>query len=478
LLLPLAKVNMPPPSKTNDAILGMVIVPVPTSPTTIESSSSSSSSSSFDRSQHLPPAPPILVETVHESKQRKRKSVRLLLLLLVISVATATAALALVLAVRIANNKSNQNIADSSTDIQGPYPSVILSPTLAPFESFTPAPSAGGLRSTRAPTRSFFQGPDQPPSVVESNPEILHSTVHGQVEIMSSPSSSTTASAAECAAVPSPPPFEGKKGAAFTLRDEGLNGSWTENLPKVVALNPYWNYGWGLEIIDQQPDNIEFVPMMWGGKNPNRVQQKLTRKLLPHIESGKVKRLLGFNEPDKAEQSNMNTTDALESWPILESTGLPLASPSCAQPAGEWMKEFMSIADERCHRLDWIAVHWYGGANIDAFKRAMQNIYVMYGSRRPILITEFAPADWTAKTPVENKWSQADVLGFMKQALPWLEETDWISGYAWFSFQKSSAAGSSSALFDDQGDLTACGRFYASVRTNNPAGDQTINVNE
>jgi hypothetical protein len=420
------------PSKTNDGILGMTIVSIPTSPTTVESSSSSSASvsaSSLGQSQNLPPTPPL--ETAYGSKwQRNKASFRFFLLFLVVSVATATAALAIVLAVRLTNNNKNSNIAGSTTSIEGSYPSSDrLSPTLAPIEMVTPVPSAGVLLGR--PTRA-------------------------------------------CAAVTPPPPFEGKKGAAFTLRDEGLKGSWVENLPKVVALEPYWNYGWGLELIDHQPDNIEFVPMVWGGRNPDRVQQKLTMKLLPLIESGKVKRLLGFNEPDKAAQSNMNTTDALEAWPILESTGLPLASPSCAQPAGRWMVEFMSIAEERCHRLDWIGVHWYGGANVEAFKRAMQNIYELYGSRRPLLITEFAPADWKAETPAENKWSQADVLDFMKQALPWLEETAWIAGYAWFSFDTSSAAGTSSALFDEQGALTACGRFYASVRTSNPAGDQTI----
>lgn len=432
-----SQVKMLSPSKTNDDILGMSIVPFPTTPTTLESSSSSSASSSsssassLGQSQNLPPALPIDTADGGSKGKRSKTSFRLFLLFLLISVVTSTTALAIVLAVRLAYNKTDPNIADSTTSVQGPYPSDRLSPTVAPALEMSkpaPAPSAsGGLRSPRG-----------------------------------------------CAALPMPPPFEGKKGAAFTLRDEGLNGSWVENLPKVVALDPYWNYGWGLELIDQQPDNIEFVPMVWGGRNPDRVQQKLTRNLLPLVESGKIKRLLGFNEPDKAEQSNMNTTDALASWPILESTGLPLASPSCAQPAGKWMVEFMSAAEDRCHRLDWISVHWYGGANAGAFKQAMQNIYELYGSRRPLLITEFAPADWKAETPAQNKWSQADVLGFMKQALPWLEETDWISGYAWFSFETSSAAGTSSALFDEQGALTACGRFYASVRTNNPSGDQTI----
>ena len=53
------------------------------------------------------------------------------------------------------------------------------------------------------------------------------------------------------------------------------------------------------------------------------------------------------------------------------------------------------------------------------------------------------------------------VLAFMKEALPWLEEQEWIVGYAWFPFPITSSHGTSSALFDLNGNLTACGEFYA-----------------
>jgi Glycosyl hydrolase catalytic core len=79
-----------------------------------------------------------------------------------------------------------------------------------------------------------------------------------------------------------------------------------------------------------------------------------------------------------------------------------------------------------------------------------------------------------AKTVQENPISRATVLNFMKQALPWLEAQPWIAGYAWFPFGITQAVGTSSALFNEVGELTAAGRFYASLRAETPQGDQTI----
>jgi hypothetical protein len=44
------------------------------------------------------------------------------------------------------------------------------------------------------------------------------------------------------------------------------------------------------------------------------------------------------------------------------------------------------------------SVHWYGGANVDAFKQAMQNIYELYGSRGTTFDYKTAPADLGAET--------------------------------------------------------------------------------
>jgi hypothetical protein len=128
------------------------------------------------------------------------------------------------------------------------------------------------------------------------------------------------------------PPLPGKRGAAFTLRDEGQNGSWVQNLPKVIKLKPYWNYSWGTKRIAQQPNDIEFIPMLWTGNNAQGLQSAIDNNLLPQIQSGHAKRLLGFNEPDNPTQANMLVETALSVWPQLEQTNLPLISPSCWHP--------------------------------------------------------------------------------------------------------------------------------------------------
>jgi hypothetical protein len=102
----------------------------------------------------------------------------------------------------------------------------------------------------------------------------------------------------ECLPPLPPPPLPGKKGIGFTLREEGMLGSWVENIPKVVALNPYWNYSWGSKRVEAQPDNIEFVPMLWGAWGETGFINRIVSDIYPQIQSGQAKRVLGFNKPD------------------------------------------------------------------------------------------------------------------------------------------------------------------------------------
>lgn len=279
----------------------------------------------------------------------------------------------------------------------------------------------------------------------------------------------------------------GKKGACFTLREPGSKqgGSWNENVKKVTALNAYWNYSWGSRLTPVQPRDMEFVPMIWGGSSEQELRERLMREVLPMVRRGRVKRLLAFNEPDKDKQANMPYEQALALWPTLERLGIPLASPAPANPegikdpsaqgvAGTWLRDFMREADERGYRVDYIAVHWYGGLNAEAFKNKLKRIYEMY-DKRPLLITEFAPADWRTDGDIkQNRHTPEGVLAFMKDVLPWIERQDWIYGYSWFSFGTDSPYGTSSALFFDDGSLTAAGRYYRSVTTDNPDGNQSI----
>ena len=268
-----------------------------------------------------------------------------------------------------------------------------------------------------------------------------------------------------------PPPLPGKRGACLTMRDEGRKGSWVENIPRLISLDPYWSYSWGNNKVAAHPSNVEFVPMLWGAKQD--VASTVTRI----IAEQSPKRILGFNEPDKQEQSNIPVERAVQEWtggfiPSVEGTGVSLVSPSPAAPAGTWMQSFMDapgVGDS----IDWVGVHWYSHPNFTNFKQRMEEYHAAYGNR-PLLITEFAVADWNAQSAGGNRHSPETVLAFMKQALPWLEATPWIAGYAWFSFAPDFIPGAPSALFTEDGSLTTLGQYYASVRTDRPEGDQSI----
>jgi hypothetical protein len=280
----------------------------------------------------------------------------------------------------------------------------------------------------------------------------------------------------------------GKKGIGFTLRaaEADKPGNLEQNLARILALDVAWNYSWGSQVVAGQPASSEFIPMSWGAWGEAGLKRNLDQQVRPEIEAGRVHRFLGFNEPDKKDQANMSYENALRYWPLLETLGVPLVSPACANPegiddpsaqgvSGTWMRDFIREVDARGLRVDYVGVHWYGGPQgPQGFKDKLQRIYERYG-KRPLLITEFAPADWkTGGDITKHRHTPAQVLTFMKDVLPWLESQDWIAGYAWFPFNANSPQGTSSALFHEDGSLTACGRYYRSVTPANPQGDQSI----
>jgi hypothetical protein len=68
----------------------------------------------------------------------------------------------------------------------------------------------------------------------------------------------------------------------------------------------------------------------------------------------------------------------------------------------------------------------------------------------------------------------------MKRVVPWLERQDFVAGYSWYDFDPTSGPGGVSSLFHGRAskNMTALGRFYASVTTQNPMGDQSIQVDD
>jgi len=244
-----------------------------------------------------------------------------------------------------------------------------------------------------------------------------------------------------------------KKGFCYATKSDP---NWSERLTK---LNAHWFYTWGPELPSSPPEGIEFVPMIWGKQSAKN--ESLLGKLTSQYQAGEISALLGFNEPDQAKQANMSVEDVLDAWPALMELGIPLGSPGCVHPDRDWMKDFMKGVEERKLRVDFVCAHSYGGPNAKGLINRMKQVYEMFG--RPIWITEFAVGDWAAADVSENKHSPEVVAKFMKEVIPLLNKSQFVHRYAWYSAKLDNRALGTSALFDDEGNLTDLGKLYSKL---------------
>jgi hypothetical protein len=113
-------------------------------------------------------------------------------------------------------------------------------PALAPTTTTSTGSTTGVPTVMDTSTRTLAPTPEQS---LDPNTSPLPTTVPSRNSAVY-----TGTRPADCPDLPSiAPPLPGKKGIGMSLRPEGSekaskNESWIENLPKLVSLNPYWNY--------------------------------------------------------------------------------------------------------------------------------------------------------------------------------------------------------------------------------------------
>ncbi|QTN33433.1 glycoside hydrolase family protein [Akkermansiaceae bacterium] len=224
----------------------------------------------------------------------------------------------------------------------------------------------------------------------------------------------------------------------------------------IGSLDVGWHYNWTGKWQGKDIKGVPFVPMIWG-KTPWALAA--IKEVRVAKSRGDSSPLLGFNEPDGKSQANMSVEESLDLWPQLEKTNRRLGSPVTVHADNEWMQAFMKGADERGYRVDFVCVHWYGGTDADKLVNLLERIHKLYG--KPIWLTEFAPADWKAKTRKDNEIKPAEVLDFMEEALPKLDKLEFLERYAWFSSLPDHPKLGPSALFNADGSLTPLGEAYA-----------------
>jgi hypothetical protein len=214
-----------------------------------------------------------------------------------------------------------------------------------------------------------------------------------------------------------------------------------------------WYYSWYID--PGAPVDAEFVPMIAHGKDANSWYYDRIMKLK---DAGKVKCLLGFNEPDRKapEGGDISPEAALDAWPLFEKTGLRLGSPAVAfdDIGKKWLAEFMAGVKTRNRRIDFLAVHWYGDvSNPNAARNFADWLNQLHHSyKKPIWITEFAGLNWGW---IHHDVTAQDNIRFLSELLPELEKTSWIERYCWFSSEQAS-------LFSDKQrtQLSRLGEVY------------------
>ncbi|MFC6014641.1 sigma-70 family RNA polymerase sigma factor [Plantactinospora solaniradicis] len=216
-----------------------------------------------------------------------------------------------------------------------------------------------------------------------------------------------------------------------------------------------WYYTWSTHHQGiSTPSGVDFVPMIWGRDNVD------SRSIAQAKSAGPY--LLGFNEPDMAGQANMSVDEALGLWPKLAATGSTLGSPAVAfggATAGGWLDRFMSGAKSRGYRVDFIALHWYGGDFVTAnavsqLKQYLQAVYQRY--RLPIWLTEYALIDFSdGKVRFPSQQQQA---AFVTASTKMLGGLSYLHRYAWFGLPATDK--DLSGLFRTGTQPTAVGRAF------------------
>ncbi|WBB73650.1 sigma-70 family RNA polymerase sigma factor [Micromonospora sp. WMMD1128] len=220
-----------------------------------------------------------------------------------------------------------------------------------------------------------------------------------------------------------------------------------------------WYYTWGTQHPGiSTPRGATFVPMIRSAENVNAADLARARSAGPY--------LLGFNEPDLPEQANMTVEQALDLWPRLMATGSKLSSPAVAwggaDPQG-WLDRFMAGAEARGHRVDFIALHWYGAdfttaAAVNQLRQYLQAVYQRY--RKPIWLTEFALIRYDGGRQIFP--GQAQQAAFLSAATAMLGQLPYVQRYAWFGLPATDR--DRSGLFSDGTSATAIGRAFQAAR--------------
>lgn len=372
--------------------------------------------------------------------------------------------------------------ADPTAGTEGPPPAdasvPVNSPPLNPDLSVPPAPAATAATSAAVGNASGNVNPvpvgatptlpgapvASPSTVLGGNPGILAAGVQNNA------GANGTASAlpgATPSGVPGTTAPNSKRGFSFPAQE-----------PDTTPMSQFfgtgslvsWWYNWSKDNSSATPTpNAEFVPMIWGPKSlSDDGQQGAAASTAPLVAQGS-NLVLGFNEPDQAGQTGagMDAATAAGLWKTMVDKGRQ-ANPNLqfASPASDhaWLQQFMAAICPSglagcTYAPNYLAVHSYV-LDAQAFIQAITAWHTEYPTL-PIIVTEFACAATGQQATLDQ------VNTFMDATTKWLDTTEYIYRYAWFTATRDAnkmfGVSPANSLIDATGALTALGHKYAGL---------------
>lgn len=272
-----------------------------------------------------------------------------------------------------------------------------------------------------------------------------------------------------------------------------LGSHWTCQDAVALGLDDSWFYTWqmnpsqygkcGYDVVTKKLV-AEFVPMVNG---VGQTQHYMTDAVKRHWNETNVHYLLGYNEPDSGNGKHNHPHEAKPAiaaadWPLVQKVAeqfnppLELVGPAVASGSesggkdawddngrSTWYDDFFGncthvVKDCDPSKIKYIAMHDYHG-NVTGLKRRIEGAFKRYGERK-IWLTEVAITKW-GQPP-----SRAAQDAYMAELLPYLDSSEHVFRYAWFSSRNApnpQNGGSNLLPFDsDSLTPTSTGKIYAS----------------
>lgn len=308
---------------------------------------------------------------------------------------------------------------------------VVASSKASEYEAYTPSSSLPAISSVQK---------EYSAAIPTSTPAATSSYVAASSSVVASSSVAASSSAA-----PKPsgsPTYSGtKRGLAYN--DGELCASFGSNFG--------FAYNWAQT--ERKDVGAPFIPMM------HKVSDSTAEAWLANVDKavkGGSKAVMGFNEPDHAEQANMTPEAACSAWieymnPIASShPDVTILGPSVTNggaPMGlDWLTRFHDgCPNAIVHATNIHFYDIYEEATIDRFKAHIEQAAADYG--KPVWITEFGLNPGSA--------SEEQAASFLKEAMAYCDSSDKVQGYSWFM------VGTGENQLNTATGLSAVGQVYA-----------------